>query len=120
MSHGGFLVDALLNGVTRVSFVIDSGASEVTIPRQVVKALIDQGTVTKDNFVGQSSYTLADGSEVRLPVIRLRTLTVGGRTVRDVLCSVGNDPSVFLLGQSFLSNFKLWSIDNARGMLLLE
>jgi clan AA aspartic protease (TIGR02281 family) len=119
-SQGGFNVDAILNGTTRASFIIDSGATNVTIPRNVIAAMIDAGTITKADYAGQQTYTFANGSEQRLHVVRLKSLTVGGRTIENILCAVGDDPRVFLLGQSFLSKLKSWSIDNARGVLILE
>jgi hypothetical protein len=45
---------------------------------------------------------------------------MGDREIRDVLCSVPSEEGGFLLGQSFLTRFRSWSIDNQRHMLVLK
>ncbi len=114
-SHGGFIVDGVMNGTRRASFTIDLGATNVVIPRDIIVAMVREGTVTKADYVGPIIHTFANGRAQQLEVVRLKSLTVGGRTVQNVLCSAGDGPQVFLLGQSFLSKLTSWSIDNARG-----
>lgn len=47
-------------------------------------------------------------------------LTVGGKVIENVTGSVNPVATDALLGQSFLTRFKSWSIDNARQALQLE
>jgi len=63
---------------------------------------------------------LADGSQVPSPQFRIHSLTVGSWFVENVTGHVGPVKSPPLLGQSFLKRFSSWSIDNARGMLVLQ
>jgi len=46
-------------------------------------------------------------------------LRVGNLEVRDVIASIGDSGGLLLLGQSFLSRLKSWSIDNERQALLI-
>jgi predicted aspartyl protease len=100
--------------------VVDSGASDVSVPADVVMTLIRTGTIAKSDFIGTQTYTLADGSTVQSATFRIRSLTVGRKTVENVVGRVAPVEGVLLLGQSFLSRFKSWSIDNARRTLVLE
>jgi hypothetical protein len=45
---------------------------------------------------------------------------VGARVLENVVGSVAPVQGGLLLGQSFLSRFKSWSIDNQRQVLILE
>jgi predicted aspartyl protease len=47
-------------------------------------------------------------------------MKVGDREINNVTGSVAKIEGSLLLGQSFLSRFKSWSIDNERGLLLLK
>jgi clan AA aspartic protease (TIGR02281 family) len=119
--QGGTLtVPVSINNTMTLPFMIDSGASDVGISADVLEKLMRTGTVTKADFLGRQSYHLADGSTVSGETFRIHTLKVGDREVRDVIGSVSNDENTLLLGQSFLSRFRSWSIDNQRQVLLLK
>ena len=47
-------------------------------------------------------------------------MTVGGQTVSNVTASIGRPGSPPLLGQSFLSKFASWTLDNERNVLVLQ
>ena len=70
-------------------------------------------------FIGKQNYKLADGSTVPSPTFRIRSLTVNKVEIGDVKGTVAPVAGDLLLGQSFLSRFKSWSIDNARQALVL-
>jgi predicted aspartyl protease len=74
-------------------------------------------------YIGQGSYTTADGSEHETSLYRLDSLTVGGLTVTNVECLISSGEAgqqASLLGLSFLRKFRSWSINNARNVLVLE
>jgi clan AA aspartic protease (TIGR02281 family) len=117
--YGTFTLLATLNGTTTLPFTLDTGASRVTLPRGVALELMRNGSLTVSDYVGHAVSTLADGSRRRDMLYRLRSITIGGLRVPDVECSIGDERSSLLLGQSFLSKFRSWSIDNSRGVLVL-
>ena len=117
---GTFKVPVRINGVLELQFTVDSGASDVTIPADVVMTLIRTGTIGDDDFVGEQTYRLADGSTVKSRTFRIRHLQVGSRTIENVLGSVANVEGSLLLGQSFLSRFRRVSFDYAQAVLVLE
>jgi clan AA aspartic protease (TIGR02281 family) len=117
---GNLWVPAQINNVVKIDFVIDSGASDITLPRDVYSTLIRSGTLTKANYIGTAQYGIADGSEVKGVKFKLASLQVGNQVLKDVVASVmPSDSATPLLGLSFLSRFQSWSIDNQSGTLRL-
>jgi uncharacterized protein len=117
---GTFLVPVSINDQLTLQFVIDSGASDVTIPADVVLTLMRTGTLTSDDFLGSQTYRLADGSTAPSQTFVIRSLRVGNRVLANVTGGIAPVEGSLLLGQSFLSRFKSWSFDNQRQVLILE
>lgn len=117
---GTYVVPVLINNVITLKFVVDSGASDVSIPADVVSTLLRTGTIDKSDFIGAQTYELADGTRVPSVRFRLRSLKVGGLVIENVLAGVAPSEGSLLLGQSFLGRFKSWSMDNAAHALVLD
>jgi clan AA aspartic protease (TIGR02281 family) len=117
---GNLWVPAQINKVVTIDFVIDSGASDITLPRDVYLTLIRSGTLTKADYIGNVQFGIADGSEVKGIKFKLASLQVGNQVLTDVVASVmPSDSATPLLGLSFLSRFQSWAIDNNSGTLKL-
>ena len=78
------------------------------------------GTLRDQDFLGAQNYVLADGSTVPSQTFRIRTLKVGNRVVENVIGSIADVSGSLLLGQSFLSRFSRWSVNNGKQVLELE
>jgi predicted aspartyl protease len=117
---GIYVVPVLINNAITLDFVVDSGATDVTIPTDVVMTLMRTGTLKKSDFLGEKTYLLADGSTVPSQTFRIRSLKVGNKVLENVIGSIASVKGSLLLGQSFLSRFKSWSVDNAKHALLLS
>ena len=63
---------------------------------------------------------LADGSTVPSQTFRIKSLKVGNKVLENVVGSIASVKGSLLLGQSFLSRFKSWSVDNTKHALLLS
>jgi len=121
LQEGGvYVVPVFINNAITLNFVVDSGAAEVSIPADVVTTLMRTGTITKSDFIGAKTYTLADGSTTSSPTFRIRSLRVGDIVLQDVMGRIADAKGDLLLGQSFLGRFKSWSIDNGKHVLVLE
>jgi clan AA aspartic protease (TIGR02281 family) len=117
--HGTLQVPVVINGGIELKFTIDSGATDVSIPANVFSTLMRGGTVSAQDFLDRRAYKLADGSTEMSQRFRIRSLRVGNLELRDVIASVVPSGGSLLLGQSFLSRLKSWSIDNERQTLLI-
>lgn len=117
---GVFVIPVLVNSAIRLNFILDSGSADVSIPADVVLTLMRTGTISSADFVGQQTYKLADGSTVPSVTFIIRSLKIGGREIQNVTASVTSVEGSLLLGQTFLSRLKSWSIDNQHEMLVFN
>lgn len=117
---GTYVVSGLINNALTLKFVVDSGATDVAIPADVVSTLIRIGTLGKSDFIGSQVYKLADGSLVPSATFRIKSLKIGDIVLQNVTGSVSSASGDPLLGQSFLRRFKSWSIDNSSHSLVLQ
>jgi clan AA aspartic protease (TIGR02281 family) len=116
---GTFEVPVRINNAVTTDFTVDSGAADVMIPANVVSALIKSGALKQEDYVGGQTFTLADGSKLPSVRFKLASLRVGDQTLTDVVASVAPAAGSALLGQSFLSRFASWTLDNTTGTLNL-
>jgi clan AA aspartic protease (TIGR02281 family) len=110
----GMLVQVLLNGSTRAPFLIDTGASDVLVPKSVADRLglqVGPNTRTK-------RYSTANGV-VTHPVVMLRSIALGGAVVENVPASISPNLQFGLLGLSFFNHFT-YNIDAAQGVVTLK
>ena len=119
-SSGVYIVPVRFNDTITLDAVVDSGASDVSIPTDIVSTLVRTKTITEEDFLGEQTYVLADGSKVPSQRFRIRSMKVGTKTVQNVVGSIASVNATILLGQSFLSKFKSWSVDNEQHALFLR
>ncbi len=110
----GMIVEVRLNNSVSAPFLIDTGASDVLVPKRVA----DQLGITLDATTRTKRYSTANGIITR-PVVMLRSVDLGGALVENVPASVTPDLSFGLLGLSFFNHFT-YNVDAANGILTLE
>ena len=118
--RGALFVPVVVDDALTLNFVVDSGASDVTIPADVARTLARMGKLSAADVVGQGVFTLANGVREPGELVKIHSMKIGGQEVHDVIASVSNANGQLLLGQSFLRRFKSWSIDNNRRVLVLQ
>jgi clan AA aspartic protease (TIGR02281 family) len=117
--NGTFIVDVKFKSLN-VPFILDSGAAEISISSTLEKQLLTNGTITKDNYLSDGLYRVADGRIVSQRRVLIKKITVGNFTVRNVSASIGSEDTPLLLGKNFLDKFNSWSIDNSEKTLELK
>jgi aspartyl protease family protein len=118
---GVYKIPVQLNDAVIVSLILDSGAADLMLTPKVANILIRNGTLTEDDFLPGQVYRLADGSRKKHMRARLRSVTIGTRTFRDITFSISDsDNSPMLLGQSLLERLGKYTIDYRNGVLLFK
>ena len=117
---GAFVVPVVLNDVMTAKFIVDSGSADVSIPEDVASTLMKLGTLTGADLLGTKTYMLADGSLVPSKIYRLASVRIGGMVMQNVTVRISAAKSSLLLGQSFLSRLKSWSMDNSRQVMIIN
>jgi predicted aspartyl protease len=101
--------------------IVDSGASDLVIPNDIVRTLMRAEFIKQSDFIGSRTTRVADGREIPSQEFRVRSLRLGDTVIGDVVAStVSENAKSILLGQSVLSRFKTVTIDNERSALLLS
>ena len=116
---GLFEIPVQINDAITLNFIIDSGASDVQIPFDVFSTLVRANKISETDILGERTYVLADGSKRKGLKFLIRKLKIGNRTLQNVPGGVGPASGDLLLGQSFLSHFDSWTIDNKQHVLKL-
>lgn len=117
---GGLIAPVVINNTLKLNFIVDSGASDVSIPADVFSNLVRANTVTQGDITGTRSYKNADGEVFQSKTFVIRSLKIGNIEASRVQAKVSSSNAPPLLGQSFLKRFKSWSIDNSTQELILQ
>lgn len=119
-TYGGVYKVWVTIGNLKQHFILDSGASEISLSKNTERELIDNGIIKKTDYIEPALFKLADGSIIECRRLIIPEMTVGNYTIKNIRASVGVSESPLLLGRSFLDNFSKWSIDNKKQILTLE
>lgn len=117
---GGLIAPVVINNTLKLNFIVDSGASDVSIPANVFSSLVRANTVTQADITGVRNYKNADGEVFQSKTFVIRSLKIGNIEAPRVQAKVSPSNAPPLLGQSFLKRFKSWSIDNSTQELILQ
>jgi clan AA aspartic protease (TIGR02281 family) len=120
-SGGTYDIPVELNGVLKISFIFDSGASDVSISPDIALTLIKTGTVKESDFIGTQRYTFANGASATSHVFLLKEIKIGDHVIKKVRASISNSiDAPMLLGQSVLQRIGKFTIDNTTHTLTIE
>ena len=109
----GMLVEVRLNDRVTAPFLIDTGASDVLVPKQVA----DELGLGRDPNTRTMRYATANG-HVDQPIVMLDAVDLGGARVENVPASVSAQMEVGLLGLSYFNHFT-YNVDAAAGVVTL-
>jgi aspartyl protease family protein len=110
----GMFVVARLNESVNARFLLDTGASDVVIPKAVADQLgLDTGPGARTKL-----HATANGV-VQQPVVMLDSVKLGGAEARQVPATVSASMTDGLLGLSFFNRFT-YSVDAAAGIVTLQ
>lgn len=115
--RGQYWIPVRINGQVSIDFLIDTGANIVVMPQEVIDKLVELGSITPADTMGETVAKMADGSLVRHAVVRVETLQIGGQVVKNVAVSVTPAKSMPLLGTPVLEQLGVWRIDHQKGQL---
>lgn len=118
--NGVYKVPVTVNG-TPMRFILDTGASLISISSAEAEFMMKQGTITDDDVVGQSRFQDANGDISPGSIIRLKSVQIGDRVLENVHANVVNGTKApLLLGQSALSQFGKISMDYRRNIVTFD
>ena len=110
-------VSAIVNRSADQNFIVDTGASMVTIPRSTADYL---GLAVDERNPMRRVFTA--GGVKYAPEVTLYSITIGGWEVNEVkalVLDIPNQPDLGLLGLNYLQRFRM-DMNTEQGVLLLE
>ncbi len=118
--NGVYKVPVIVNG-TLMRFILDTGASLISISSAEAELMMKQGTITEADIVGQSRFQDATGAISPGAIVRLRSVQIGDRVLKNVNANiVTGTKAPLLLGQSALSQFGKISVDYKRNIVTFD
>jgi len=119
--NGVYLIPVKLNNTLSMDFILDLGASDVSISPDIFLVLYRAGTIEESDFIGSQTYQFADGSTAKSSVFNIKSILLGDKEIRNVRASINNSLSApLLLGQSALKKLSGYRIDNYQKLLIIE
>lgn len=120
LNGNSLVIEARLNDAINCTMIVDTGASVVTITKNLAERL---GIDLDSQVAGDIDIVLADGNRINAKAVYLKSVEVGGFRAENILAAVIDSPPApgldGLLGMSFLNNFRI-KIDSNKNKLILE
>ena len=118
--NGVLYVPMKING-QELDFVFDTGASSICISTLEAAVLVKNGSLTADDLIGEQGFVDATGRISVGARINLKTVKIGNRELNNVEATIIENPSAeCLLGQTVLSRFGAYTIDNTKKEIIFE
>jgi len=102
----GYKIKINIDGVVKY-FLFDTGATDLIIDSDMERELIFNGSIKKEDYLGEQEFVLADNSVVIGRVVRLNNVKIGDYIVDNVIVSVLDGGSL-LCGLGLLDKFRKW------------
>ena len=118
--NGVRYVPMKING-QELDFVFDTGASSICISTLEAAVLVKNGLLTRDDLIGEQGFVDATGRISVGARINLKTVKIGDRELTNIEATVIENPNAeCLLGQTVLSRFGTYTIDNTKKEIIFE
>lgn len=109
---GIYTIPCEVNGL-KLRFVFDTGASDVHLSLLDAAFMLKNGYISKDDIIGKTSYSMADGSISENAVVILKEIKIGNLCINDVRASISSKLNAsLLLGQSAIQKIGKYTIDD--------
>jgi hypothetical protein len=117
---GVSIIPCKVNGLS-LSFIFDTGASDVTISLTEAQFMFKNGYLTKDDIIGTSKYSDANGNISEGININLKEIEIQGLKLYNVKASIVKKlDAPLLLGQSAISKLGKIELDFQNNILTIR
>jgi len=107
----GYKIKLTISGITKY-FLFDTGASDLIINSDLERALLLNGSLTKEDYLGTEYYELANNETIEARIVRLNNIHIGDYYVDNVIAGVVDGGSL-LCGLGLLKKFRKWEFEES-------
>jgi len=119
-NNGVCYIPMKING-QELNFIFDTGAANICISTLEAMVLVKNGLLSRSDIIGQTGMINANGEFSVNTKINLMKVQIGNRELNNVEAIVIENPgAVCLLGQSVLSRFGKYTIDNDNNEIIFK
>lgn len=109
---GLIYVKVVVNKNYTKSFIFDTGASGISINNTLFNTMLNAKAITKKEIIDTTTVIIADGSHVLAKVINLKSISIGGFEMNNILAFVMPDANApLLIGQNIFNKFGKITLD---------
>ena len=102
-------------------FMLDTGASNVVINKNVLSDLLSNGVVSKENYIGDSLAEIADGSMIACQNWLVPELKIGNQIIKNLTVSVtDSENSMLLFGMDGLKKLNVLKLNLTENEIILN
>lgn len=116
-----YSVPVTINDAIRLNFIVDSGASDVTIPYDVFSTLRRTGTITSKDILEEKKFEMANGAIEKYYAFNIRQLKIGNQYIYNIQAAASKHvDGALLLGQSALKKLEPWGLDTSKDIIYIK
>jgi predicted aspartyl protease len=117
---GGMSFVKLKIGSQVLVWLLDTGASELLITKEMEEALKNEKILSQDNYLGTEEFEMANGLVDPCRRYRVNNVRIGKFYLDNIIVSVSETAKRLLVGRSLLNKFSNWTLDNRSKTLVLS
>jgi predicted aspartyl protease len=117
---GGMSFVKLKIGSQVLVWLLDTGASELLITKEMEDLLKKENILLQENYLGTEEFEMANGQVEPCRRYRVNNVRIGKFYLDNIIVSVSEKAKRLLVGRSLLNKFSHWTLDNRTKTLVLS
>jgi hypothetical protein len=101
-------------------WLMDTGASDMFITKELEEVLLKEKILTPANYKGIGRYELANGDADTCRRYLLPSILMGHYTINNIMVAVSEKGRRVIAGKTLLNKFSYWMINNKENKLMLH
>lgn len=98
--------DAFVNDIMKIKYTFEQGGSSILVSHDIGLTLKSVNTIESSDYIGNNPFTFKDGTTIPSDRFKLKSLTIGGKVLKNVECIIdGNLSQQMLIGEVALSKY---------------
>ncbi len=101
-------------------WLLDTGASDMLITKDLEQKLLDENFLSLNNYLGTGKYEMANGETDTCRKYKIENIQIGHSSIANMIIAVSDKAKRVIAGKSILNKFSNWMIDNKENILVVS